>query len=208
MEENPSAPLPDHWVKAKDVHHDAGEVLDFHYHVVAERLTVTQGQMIFFPARWLEVKNSLTVPPGATPVSLAAERQKHGSLEAFVCEEGDTLLIPHQGELHRVEIGEKEVRYTMWTPTTAGPCFQHKLDVSLEDLILRNLRLPEAEDCYDDAKRTEKDLARSIVMGFLEGFVANTMTMRTREGSDPRPEWLPDAEPRRPARDSYHVRRP
>ena len=142
------------------VEHQAGEGAPFHYHEVEEWLRVVEGQVTFFSAGELV-----------------------GRPTQQICVTGDVLRIP-QGEVHRVEVGPAGVKYWMWTPVPSWPCFQRKLDPDLEDLIKRNLTLPEVENRYDERIRTGDTPTPQDQEDdkFLTAFVSTALTMRTARG--------------------------
>jgi hypothetical protein len=158
MEQKPELTIPTHWATDLNVHHDPSQDADFHYHEVEEWLKVTQGEVSFYPAKSL-------VDPGTKPL---------------VCGVNDVLRIP-QGEVHRVVIGPAGVTYTMWTPVPSGSCFQRLLAPDLQELVARNLRLPEVENRYDAAGGNTTALAADDRQ-FLEDFVSAALTMHTLPG--------------------------
>jgi hypothetical protein len=144
--------------------HEAGRQFPYHYHEVDEWLQIQQGGMTFFPAAGLEPAIDF-----ATDIPLAV------SLSA-----GDVLFLP-RGEIHRVEIGANGVTYQLWTQPYQEP-FAKPLDDALIDLVTKNLRLPNAENCWDARNQEALTKEDELSMNFLGSFVSNDLTFRTAGG--------------------------
>lgn len=134
--------------------HRAGPPVHDHYHDVEEWLQVQEGEMTFFTA-------------GGTPCKLA---------------KGDALrILP--GEVHHVEIGPADVRYSMWTTVTeSAAAFDHPVSDELRKLIQRNLDLPAVENRWDKRNRVELSAESRKDREILEDLLSENLTFRTAKG--------------------------
>jgi quercetin dioxygenase-like cupin family protein len=145
-------------LSSRNMTHDPGKQIDFHYHDAEEWLEVLKGKITFFPA------GALT-SAGEPSYSVVT---------------GQALKIP-RGEIHRVEVGPEGVTYQMWVPIY-DEFSSNILDEEEISLVRRNLQLPDIENRWQARNPDSLTSVDEKDREFLNDFLSMDLIFRTGSG--------------------------